>query len=54
MPGHCYGTGGTPDYPQENNVDFKVKWNADVTGQENQMASTVDTETEATEILCDI
>ena len=54
MPSHCYGTGGNPNHAAANHIDFEVKWNTDVTGKENQMAHTVDTEAEATEILCDI
>ena len=54
MPDHCYGTGGNPARAIEQHIDFTVKWNVDVTGKENQMAHTVDTEDEATAILCDI
>ena len=54
MPNHCYGTEdvGATDYPQDQRIDFEVKWNRWTVNSYNYRDTEVDEASETTALLC--
>eukprot|EP00352_Strombidinopsis_acuminata_P007143 CAMPEP_0176364566 /NCGR_PEP_ID=MMETSP0126-20121128/19878_1 /TAXON_ID=141414 ORGANISM="Strombidinopsis acuminatum, Strain SPMC142" /NCGR_SAMPLE_ID=MMETSP0126 /ASSEMBLY_ACC=CAM_ASM_000229 /LENGTH=109 /DNA_ID=CAMNT_0017721255 /DNA_START=165 /DNA_END=493 /DNA_ORIENTATION=- len=52
LPNHCYQA--TNENPSDVNLDYKVKFNMDVSGRENISADQVDSADATSELLCDL
>lgn len=52
LPGHCINS--TVNYAVENNTEWSVLFNVDVTAVQNYGADDLDTSEKTDEILCDI
>lgn len=52
LPNHCYQA--TNENPTDFDLDFKVKFNMDVSGRVNVAADSVDSNEKTSELLCDI